>query len=216
MKLYNLHTPPKSCSLIITTYNQKERLALVLDSVRNLKILPDEVLIADDGSKGDTKEMIESYMSNFPCPLRHIWQEDKGFRAALSRNNAINNAKGEYIIIIDGDMILESHFVSDHLRFAKKGVLAQGSRVILNENESKKILESKDYTLAFRKRSLKSRRSGLLSQIIYHYSTLNADFFNNNELIKGVRSCNMSFHKCDFESIGGGVQREIYRLGTRR
>lgn len=92
----------------------------MLDSVKNLALLPSEVLIADDGSTEDTKELIESYAKDFPCPLRHIWQMDKGFRLSEIRNRAINAANGEYIIIIDGDMILDSHFIKEHLHFAKK------------------------------------------------------------------------------------------------
>lgn len=124
MKLYELQntTPPRVCSLIITTYNQKERLALVLDSVKNLALLPSEVLIADDGSTEDTKELIESYAKDFPCPLRHIWQMDKGFRLSEIRNRAINAANGEYIIIIDGDMILDSFFYKRASSLCKKKV----------------------------------------------------------------------------------------------
>ena len=55
LKLYELGQTPPTCSLIITTYNQKERLALVLNSVKNLAFLPNEVLIADDGSLKDKK-----------------------------------------------------------------------------------------------------------------------------------------------------------------
>ncbi|EAH9923002.1 glycosyltransferase, partial [Campylobacter coli] len=137
MKLYELKKQkPKTCALIITTYNQPKRLALVLDSVKNLDPLPNEVLIADDGSKEDTARLIEEYQKDFPCPLKHIWQEDEGFRAAKSRNNAIKASKSEYIILIDGDMILEKDFVKNHLEFAKRKVILQGSRVILNKNES--------------------------------------------------------------------------------
>ncbi len=92
----------------------------MLDSVKNLALLPSEVLIADDGSTEDTKELIESYAKDFPCPLRHIWQMDKGFRLSEIRNRAINAANGEYIIIIDGDMILDSHFKKSIYTLQKK------------------------------------------------------------------------------------------------
>ena len=91
----------------------------MLDSVRDLAPLPAEVIIADDGSTDDTRILIESYAKSFPCSLHHIWQEDKGFRASAVRNKGIKAATQDYIIIIDGDMILDSHFIADHLRFAK-------------------------------------------------------------------------------------------------
>ena len=197
-KLYELkYAKPNSVSLIITTYNQKERLALVLDSVKCLNSLPNEVLVADDGSTNDTKEMIETYKKDFPCPLKHIWHEDKGFRLSHIRNLAVKAAKSEYIIIIDGDMILASDFISDHLSYARHKVFLQGSRVILDETRSKELLAKSGGG------SLKKRKIPLLTWLIYRTSRLNAKIFDKKELIKGIRGCNMSFFKCDCEAING-------------
>ncbi|EAL1801801.1 glycosyltransferase family 2 protein [Campylobacter sp. BCW_6463] len=204
MKLYELKLQkPKTCSLIITTYNQKERLALVLDSVKNLNPLPDEVLIADDGSKEDTAKLIQKYQKDFPCNLKHIWQEDDGFRAAASRNKAIKASKSEYIILIDGDMILDTNFIKDHLNFSSKKTILQGSRIILNEKESEKILNKMNFNLAFDKKSLKNRRNIFLARLIYKFSTINKKFFKKSFLVKGSKTCNMSFYKSDFEAING-------------
>ena len=203
-KLYEAIRPnPANTTLIITTYNQKERLALVLDSVCALNPLPKEVLIADDGSTNDTRELIKSYQRNFPCELRHIWQEDRGFRAGQIRNRAIDSACGKYIIIIDGDMILDSRFVAEHLRFAQRGVVLQGSRVILGQDKTDEILKQKDFRFAFKIHSLNSLHCNILAKFIYKTSKITADFFEKNDLIKGVRSCNMSFFKSDCEAING-------------
>ena len=196
-------TPPQATSLIITTYNQKERLALVLDSIKNLSLLPSEVLIADDGSREDTRVLIKSYAKDFPCRLKHIWQEDDGFRLSQIRNKAIKEAQNEYIIIIDGDMILESHFIADHLYFAKKGVFLQGSRVILSKEQTQEILDSMDYKIAYKSDDFKSKRKALLSKCVYKISKLRAEVFKKKELVKGIRGCNMSFYKSDCEAING-------------
>ncbi|HEC1779280.1 glycosyltransferase family 2 protein [Campylobacter lari] len=204
MKLHELKLQkPKTSSLIITTYNQKERLALVLDSVKKLNPLPDEVLIADDGSKEDTAKLIQKYQKDFPCNLKHIWQEDDGFRAAASRNKAIKESKSEYIILIDGDMILDTNFIKDHLNFSSKKTILQGSRIILNEKESEKILNKMNLNLAFDKKSLKNRRNIFLARLIYKFSTINKKFFKKSFLVKGSKTCNMSFYKSDFEAING-------------
>ncbi|MCV3527625.1 glycosyltransferase [Campylobacter lari] len=210
MKLYELKKQkPKTCALIITTYNQKERLALVLDSVKNLEPLPDEVLIADDGSKEDTAKLIQAYQKDFPCKLEHIWQEDKGFRLSEIRNKAIKASKSEYIIVIDGDMVLEKSFVADHLKFAQKKVFLQGSRVILNEKESKELLSKNDFSLAFNKKGFKNQRNIFLAKCIYKFSKLAKKFFKKSQLIKGIRGCNMSFYKSDFEAIEGFNEKFI-------
>lgn len=203
-KLYEAQKiTPNTTSLIVTTYNQKERLALVLDSIKCLNPLPKEVLIADDGSKSNTRELIESYKKDFPCEIYHIWQEDNGFQLSKIRNEAIKKAKGEYIIIIDGDMILDSRFIKEHLKFAKKGRFLQGSRVILNAKQSDEILKQKDFSLAFKNRSLKAMRCAFLASIVYKRSKIKANIFEKNELIKGIRGCNMSFFKSDCEGING-------------
>lgn len=211
MKLYEstLHPKPRSCSLIITTYNQKERLALVLDSVRDLAVLPTEVLIADDGSTQDTRMLIESFAHDFPCPLRHIWHEDSGFRLSTIRNKAIKEAQGDYIIIIDGDMILEPHFVADHLAYAKPKVFLQGSRVITNSHTSESMLhthqegEKNAYKRAFGLGGFKARRCKILSRFVYRTSRIDSEFFTKKDFIKGIRGCNMSFFKADCEAING-------------
>ncbi|MGI0407324.1 glycosyltransferase family 2 protein [Helicobacter himalayensis] len=217
MKLYESHNArAQSCSLIITTYNQKERLSLVLDSVLGLQTLPNEVLIADDGSKEDTKELIESYKRIFPCELRHIWQEDKGFRLSKIRNHALCEARGEYIIIIDGDMVLESHFIDDHLHFARKGVFVQGSRVILDSVITQEIMQTSkqdsknfaglgvdSYKKAFSARSFKSRRIAFLARFLFAFSSKNARYFKRKDFIKGIRGCNMGFFKSDCVAING-------------
>lgn len=202
-KLYELTRKIPTCSLIITTYNSENYLRSVLQSVKNLDYLPDEVLIANDGSTEETALCIKEFQKTFPCPLKHIWQEDEGFRLNTIRNKAINAAKGEYIIIVDGDMILESHFIKDHLDFAKRKVFLQGSRNILSENLSKKIMEEKQCKEKLLPRTFKSMRLPILSKFLYKISKTTACVFDKKDLIRGVRGCNMSFFKQDWQNING-------------
>ena len=210
-KLYEIkHTPPRSVSLIISTYNQKERLALVLDSVRTQLRLPDEVIVADDGSRPDTRQLLETLQADFPCPLRHVWQEDRGFRLAGIRNKALRAARGEYIIVIDGDMILERHFIGDHLRRAVPGQYLQGSRILLSPGDTELIERAQSasgpqgqaYRLAFGARSCRAHRIAPLSALIYRYSLRRAGYFMRHDLIRGVRGCNCSFYLRDAGRCG--------------
>ncbi|WP_120946278.1 glycosyltransferase family 2 protein [Helicobacter labacensis] len=190
-------------SLVITTYNQEARLALVLDSILQLVFKPDEVLIADDGSTPKTRALLENYQSKFQAqalPLIHVWQEDLGFRAAKSRNNAITRARGDYIVIIDTDMILHPYFIYDHLYFARPKTLLQGGRVILNPVESQIMLDRHDHSLAMHKKSYKNYRQLALAKLFYLPSVRTC---KTNVLLKGVRSANMSFSKADFLAIEG-------------
>ena len=73
-------------SLILSTYNNPQVLALCLESIRQQKHLPDEVIVGDDGSTDETRRLLDSLRTDFPVPLIHVWQEDDGFRLAKIRN----------------------------------------------------------------------------------------------------------------------------------
>ena len=199
-KLYELNHQMPSVSLVVTTYNNEKYLEQVLKSIESLDYLPNEVLIADDGSGKNTANLISKFKQNFPCELRHIWHEDRGFRASAIRNKAINSAKSEYIIIIDGDMVLDRSFILDHLKFAKKNQILQGSRVVLKESQTASIIRGGN-VCEFK--SFKSTRNPIFSKLIYKSWVIKSDFFNKKDFIKGIRSCNMSFYKSDCMAIGG-------------
>jgi len=90
-------------SVIITIYNRPDALAAVLEGFRNQSKTDFEVVIADDGSTQDTADLIGHLAGRMPFPVRHVWQEDKGFRAAAARNRAIATSSGDYVIFVDGD-----------------------------------------------------------------------------------------------------------------
>lgn len=117
-------------SVVVTTYNWKEALAVVLASLARQTRLPDEVIVADDGSRDDTRALLEQVAADFPVPLRHSWQEDHGFRVGRSRNRAIAASAGQYVLLVDGDMVLHPRFVADHLAAARPASFVQGSRVM--------------------------------------------------------------------------------------
>lgn len=128
-------------SLLVTTYNWPQALQAVLASVRRQTVLPDEVVIADDGSGVDTHAMLLQEARDFPTALRHVWQEDRGFRAASSRNRALAACRGDYIVMIDGDMLLHPAFIADHLALAQRGNFLQGGRIQATETLTKRLVD---------------------------------------------------------------------------
>lgn len=126
-------------SLIVSTYNSPRFLELCLKSICNQKRLPDEVLIGDDGSTSETKAVIDKFKEIFPVPLLHIWQADEGFQLAKIRNKCIARAKYDYIIQIDGDIVLHPYFVQDHILKACPGYFVVGSRAKLNPDSFRDI-----------------------------------------------------------------------------
>lgn len=130
-------------SLIITTYNWPEALRLCLNSVASQSKLPDEVLIADDGSTADTAQVVDEFKNNFSCPIKHIWQEDRGYRRSAVLNKALREVQDDhYVIFIDGDVLLHRHFIADHYKLAKPGYYVFGRRVLLTERINHKLMKN--------------------------------------------------------------------------
>jgi glycosyltransferase involved in cell wall biosynthesis len=127
-------------SLVVITYNWPEALAVGLAAVATQSRLPDEVIVTDDGSGPETRATIERIARDFPCRIAHVWQDDDGFRAARARNRGIAAARGDYVILIDGDMLVHRDFVADHAAFADRGCSLQGSRLNASVDETARLL----------------------------------------------------------------------------
>jgi glycosyltransferase involved in cell wall biosynthesis len=184
-------------SLIITTFNWKEALELSILSVLKQTRLPDEIVIADDGSDNTTKEIVDRLANSSSIPLIHSWQQNKGFRLARSRNKAIAKSTGDYLILIDGDIVLEQHFIADHINAAKTGFFVQGTRVLLKESITRQALQQKELKACLSSPGLENRknclRSNLLSRLFSFSSTK----------LPGIKTCNFAFWKNDALAING-------------
>jgi len=184
-------------TLIITTYNWPEALLLVLNSVKRQKIFPEEIIIADDGSNDTTKDLIISYKKNCDIKIIHSWQEDLGFRASRSRNNAIKKASGDYIVLIDGDTILHPNFVKDHIKSAEPGFFVQGSRALLSENQTIIALNEGKVNFSYLTPKLKNWKNSIYSKL------LSSLFSNKNTHLRSIKSCNMAFYTKDCLKVNG-------------
>ncbi|MBZ9779159.1 glycosyltransferase family 2 protein [Psychroflexus sp. CAK8W] len=189
--------PFPKCSLVTPTYNWPEALELLLKSILNQSHPPDEVIIADDGSSSETKELIQNFQKTFPVPLIHIWHEDKGNRKPRIMNKAIAKAKHEYIIEIDGDIIMNKYFVEDHLRFSEAGLYLFGSRVNIQKEFLGKLFQNQKLGFHFFSKGIQKRGR-----------TLRFPFLTNQikpveKRSRKLRGCNMSFWRKDFIKING-------------
>lgn len=203
-------------SLIVSTYNWPEALNLCLESIRRQAVLPNEVIIADDGSTDETRLLIEKHKQNFPVPIIHVWQADEGFQLSKIRNKAIAQASGDYIVQIDGDLILERHFIQDHISFSYKNSFVSGSRVIMNKDLSQKLIKSGQTYVTLASKGLLNKFNGLrlpfLSKRMENYK---------QEDIYYLRGCNMAFWRSDLLRVNGynedfiGWGREDNEIGLR-
>lgn len=185
-------------SLIISTYNWPKALEACLLSILEQSKKPDEIIIADDGSSKDTEEVIMKFKTSTIIPIHHIWQKDNGFQLALIRNKAILKASNEYIIQIDGDVILHPNFIKDHVNSAKEKHFIRASRVRLGKKTSDKILTKKKKTnILLINPDTQSKFNGIRSSIISKITSKKDDSPHK------MLGCNMSYWKKDAIKING-------------
>lgn len=190
-----------TCSLVISTYNRPEALGLCLASVLQQSVLPDEILIADDGSNDATKQMIDQFQHNSSVIVKHIWHQDEGYRLSKIRNRAFAAATGEYIIQTDGDLIFHKHFIKDHLAFAKKGSFVSGARTNLKEEKTNQIIQNQIAPqLFYYSNGLSKRYNAFRNSILRNINSL---IQSSSKNIFYVLGCNMAFFKEDLQKVNG-------------
>jgi glycosyltransferase involved in cell wall biosynthesis len=188
-----------TCSLCISTYNWPDALQLCLQSVLRQRILPQQLVIADDGSRADTKAVIDTFKKTAPMPVEHVWQPDEGYQLARIRNRAFAKSTGDYIVQVDGDLLLHPYFIEDHLRFARKNFFVSGSRVMLAEGLTKEFLTTGHFFYpGFANRQITKRYNALHNRLV---SWMNGRWQAGN--YKYVLGCNMAFWKNDLISVNG-------------
>lgn len=186
-------------TILVSTYNWTEALELSLRSMFSQTVLPDEIIIADDGSTKETAQLIDRLKQETKIPIKHVWHEDNGFRRTIILNKAIAKATGDYILQVDGDVILSPYFVQDHLEVARPNTFVCGSRVKLTPELTKSMLLSPcTASLNWKKLPLSymfnSFRSKLLRQFL-------ADRYARS--LDHLRGCNMAFWRDDLIKVNG-------------
>lgn len=121
--------------VIISTYNNPEWLEKTFWGYMAQMRKADEIIIADDGSRSDTADLIKKY-SEF-LPLKHVWHEDLGFRKTKILNEALKVAESEYLIFTDQDCVPRADFVATHEKYAKCGYILSAGYFKLPMNISK-------------------------------------------------------------------------------
>ncbi len=219
MKLPN-RTPESSLmriSVAVITYNWPRALELVLRALAAQTELPYEVIVTDDGSQPATRELLLRLAHDYPTRLVHLWQPDEGARMSRARNCAIAAAQGDYLVLLDGDMVVDRHFIADHRAFARRGCFVQGSRVLSDAALSARMLDGElmPSVPGFFSRGIERRRHTLRMPALAYWST------RPGRRQGGIKSCNMAFWQDDLLRVNGfneamtGWGREDTELAVR-
>jgi glycosyltransferase involved in cell wall biosynthesis len=113
-------------SVIMSTYNAEAWLEKVLIGFSVQTERDFEVVIADDGSRPATKELLDKLRLEIEIPIVHVWHEDNGFQKSQILNKAIVASNSDYLIFTDGDCIPRKDFVEVHLNYREQGCFLSG------------------------------------------------------------------------------------------
>lgn len=207
LKLMMLNQNKKiKIAVILTTYNRADALKVAIEGYLSQSDKDFELLIADDGSTDETRQLIAGYQGKCSIKIKHVWQEDKGFRAGKIRNMALAGTSADYIVFSDGDCIPSPDFIAHHRRLAEKNWFVAGSRVLLSERLTNRILKEQtpvhEWKLsnwfAARVKGDINRLSPMLSLPLGN--SLRKMVFNK---WGGVMTCNLAVWRQDLIKING-------------
>jgi glycosyltransferase involved in cell wall biosynthesis len=129
-------------SVLLTTYNKPKYLQHSIEGYLHQSVRDFELIIADDGSKKDTKEVIDKYKRIADFPIKHIWQEDKGYRRAKILNEAVKNSSGDLLIFSDGDCIPYENLVKAYLDHCRGNCFMVGGVLMISQDDTQTLLDT--------------------------------------------------------------------------
>ncbi|MGZ8413370.1 MAG: glycosyltransferase family 2 protein [Gemmatirosa sp.] len=187
-------------TLLVSTYNWPAALALVLRSALAQRRLPEQVVVADDGSREETGALVRDFVPRFAAvdvELLHVWQEDRGFRKARILNAALVRVRGEYVVQVDQDLVLHPAFVASHVAFARRGSFVQGSRVLVRRERTQEALARGEARFHPFDHGLKNHVNAL------HLPWLSALVRTSQDHLHGTRGANFAFWRDDALRVNG-------------
>jgi glycosyltransferase involved in cell wall biosynthesis len=193
-------------ALIITTYNRPDMLAAVLEGCLAQTDKNFEVIVADDGSKQDTADLIAAYQARASFAIKHVWQEDTGFRAAAIRNRALAATDADYIIFTDGDCVPPPDFVASHRRLAERGWFLSGNRLMLPQAFSEQVLRDKLPIHLWQMRDwLQARWRGQIERLLPLLRSPDMGWLRKQlpNRWQGAKTCNLSAWREDLLNVNG-------------
>jgi len=208
-------------SLIITTFNNPQSLHRCLLGCVVQTVQPDQIIVADDGSRADTRAVLHA-RAFASLPLEHVWHADEGWQKLRIMNLAITHCSGDYIVFCDGDSIPRRDFIAAHIRHSRPRTFISGAMLdipsavhatfsdeeILDNSvfESRMLADRCPQLARYRRRLEPGRWESLLNVATYRYCTL--------------RGSNFSLWKDDFLAVNGcdesfGYGSDDRELGVR-
>jgi len=128
-------------SVILSTYQRPEHLRRSLASLSLQRGVGGrfELIVADDGSVDETRDVVHSFARKVDFPVKLTTHPHEGFRLALCRNDGVRASRGAYLLFTDADCIFPPDHLQKHLAYRRQGVVRAGNSYRLERELSEKI-----------------------------------------------------------------------------
>jgi len=192
-------------SVIVSTYERPDALRVVLEAYGRSTFRDFEVIVADDGSGPETRDLVARMAKDAPYKLTHAWQPHRGFRLAAARNLAACSAGGEVLVLTDGDCIPLPDALGIHASRCRPGRAQAGARYSLDEAETQRFLLGREPVAELAARAAGRRKLGLLLRrcrnLVYTVSRTK----DRPKLL----TANAAVHRADFLRVNGFDERFV-------
>jgi len=158
---------------IMNVFNRSHLLDKALLSLVHQSQKIDELIVSDDGSGEDILGLLKQYANHVDFAVTYIFQENKGFRLAKSRNNGIREAQGDYIIFIDQDIVGTKHYLRNFIRCCQSGMFLVAYPVRLSKKQTEQLdeemIRSCDFKELVTRKQIRKIRSQYYKDRFYYY-----------------------------------------------
>lgn len=166
-----------------------------------------EVIISEDGESEEMREFLSQV--KLPFALRHLTQEDIGWRKNRALNRAILEAKSNWLIFIDGDCVLHPRFMELHWKMAEENFILAGKRIKLDPKTSQLLIsgnfkpEEMNSRILANFSKIKKQGGAFLEEGLFINPSGMLGFLTKIRKMRHLKGCNMSFHRKAIEAING-------------
>ena len=184
-------------SLIISFYKRLDFLELVLQSLDRQSFNNFEVIIAEDDNNQQTVDFIEKARLLYSFSIEHVSHEDLGFRKTRILNSAIRKARGEQLVFIDGDCVLQKHFMKEYSKAISKTHFCYGRRIFCSKKHTDILLKSKSI-----------RKTNIFWTVYYGGKSIGAGLYfpfkiNIDKQHRRILGCNWGILKGNILEVNG-------------
>lgn len=127
-------------SVLISVYKKTQNLHLILESFSKQSEKSFELIVCEDDRDVEIARVIDFWKKKSNLDIKHVSQEDIGFRKNKILNAGIKEAVGTFVVFIDGDCIPHRRFIESYRVYSRQNFAMHGRRVMLSEQLTNDLL----------------------------------------------------------------------------